>query len=296
MSASTTAASFKYMRVSRDCRCPICGKSDWCLISSFGDTAICCRVESDTPRPQFAGWLHKILPRDRQAPALIQKSATAYRPHDIHDFGDQLDGFMQQFDGTARLHASAALQLHPDVFGRYQIGFDRTNDALAIPAMQLANPIVIGIRFRRLNPNARTKWWTCIGSTAGLLLPLHAPDEESPIILAEGPSDTLAAWQLGLHAVGRWSCALDDRQLKTLQSHVECMPKVEVIVVGDNDESGAGKRGADGAASSIAQHIPRARVRRVQPPARIKDLRQWVIEGCSAGDVIDSAKDVPHAR
>lgn len=295
MNCRLSAPSFKYLRVSLDCRCPICGRPDWCLISRFGDTVICCRAESDTPRPQFSGWLHQVPPRDRLAPELIRTRATAFRPHDVQDFGSELESLAKDFDGTARNHAAAALNLHPEAFEPYRLGFDRANDALAVPAMQAADPLVIGIRFRRLNPNGRMKWWSRIGSTAGLLLPLHAPDETRPIVLAEGPSDTLAAAQLDLHAIGRWSCALDDRQLKTLQAHLACVPHPEIIVAGDNDESGAGKRGADGAAAAIIRQMPDACVRRVQPPARIKDLRQWVIEGCSAGDVIDSAKEVVHA-
>jgi hypothetical protein len=285
-----------YLRVTQECPCPVCGRPDWCLLSRFGHSAICCRSESDTPRPQFSGWLHQIAPRDRKSPELIQARAAEYRPHDVQDFDDELRSLIERFDGTARSHAAAALNLHPDVFLRYPIGFDRSNDALAIPAMQHAEPTIIGIRFRRLNANGRMKWWSRIGSTAGLLLPLQAPDNTSPVLVAEGPSDTLAGSQLGLHSVGRWACALDDRQLKTLQSHVACVPNVEIVVVGDNDESGAGKRGAESAAAAICKHMPEACVKIVFPPRALKDLRQWVIEGCSASEVLDSAKEVTLAR
>ncbi|MFA5389153.1 MAG: DUF3854 domain-containing protein [Candidatus Omnitrophota bacterium] len=45
--------------------CPVCGKKDWCMISSDGKTAVCARIES--PR-EFggAGWLHQL---DKPLPA-----------------------------------------------------------------------------------------------------------------------------------------------------------------------------------------------------------------------------------
>ena len=59
-----------FERVSRQHPCPVCGKSDWCLVSREcpGDPvkAVCQRVESGM-RWGDAGYLH-VLRNDTQAP------------------------------------------------------------------------------------------------------------------------------------------------------------------------------------------------------------------------------------
>lgn len=60
----TTVTASNWVRVTKNNPCPICGKSDWCLTSEDGKSAICARTESDKPAGR-AGWLHKL---DRSNP------------------------------------------------------------------------------------------------------------------------------------------------------------------------------------------------------------------------------------
>jgi len=51
----------KWLRVNRHNPCPICGKSDWCLLSDDGKAAICARIESNRPAgTKGAGWIHHL--------------------------------------------------------------------------------------------------------------------------------------------------------------------------------------------------------------------------------------------
>jgi hypothetical protein len=112
------------------------------------------------------------------------------------------------------------------------------------------------------------------------------------MLLTEGPSDALAATQVGLHALARWSCTLDQRHLGTVELYLRQLLCPEVMVVGDNDARGTGERGADAAAAAIVDQVPDACVMRIQPPAAIKDLREWVRAGATAGDILGAAKEV----
>jgi hypothetical protein len=215
-------------------------------------------------------------------------------PHEIRDFGELHRQLIAQFDEGQRERAAAALGLDPCVFDLYPIGFDATLDALAFPAMQATTPRIIGIRYRRILPSTGSSKWTCQPeSTAGLLLPSTPPLAREPIFLLEGPSDTLAAAQIGLYAIGRWSCSLDSRQASTLKAHLSGVERPTVIVIGDNDARLTGERGADAAANIVSEVLPEAMVLRAQPPEGIKDIRDWVTAGgACAEDVLDAAKEV----
>lgn len=290
-----TYTTYKYLRVTRDLPCQICGKDGWCLISRFGDRAACCRVKSSQPAPQFDGWFHDLRPGQRHLPAVIAQKARTACAHATKDFTDMMAGYVADFDRSSRARAADVLGLSPDVFDKYYVGFKKDSHALVFPSMQLRTPLFIGIRYRSIIPGATLKWWTERGTTACPMLPLQAPVEGEPIVVSEGPSDALAAASIGMHAIARWSCFLDERQSETVRDHLSQLNAPTVIVVGDNDERGTGHRGADSAAVSILKYSPHAVVRRVQPPDGVKDLRAWVHQGATAKDVISAAREVAHA-
>lgn len=49
----------KWVRVTKQYPCRVCGKPDWCEISADGKAAICARIQSDKQAGQ-AGWLHRL--------------------------------------------------------------------------------------------------------------------------------------------------------------------------------------------------------------------------------------------
>jgi len=57
----TSSTASKWVRVNKKIPCPICGKTDWCLISQDGTAAICARIQSDkVAGNKGAGWVHKL--------------------------------------------------------------------------------------------------------------------------------------------------------------------------------------------------------------------------------------------
>jgi hypothetical protein len=48
-----------WVRVSKQNRCPICKKPDWCTVAEDGAAACCMRVESPK-RMRNGGWLHRL--------------------------------------------------------------------------------------------------------------------------------------------------------------------------------------------------------------------------------------------
>ena len=287
-------SKYQFNRVNHDVPCPVCLHDHWCMISQYGERAVCCRVESDWPAPAFSGWYHQIPPRGRPSPARIAAVTKPVGPHQVRDFGDLHQQHLDWFDSEQKTRAAASLGLDPCVFDLYPIGYAPTLDSLAIPAMQVTSPKIVGIRYRRIGTSAGGSKWMCQPeSTAGLLLPTSPPTSGHAICLLEGPSDTLAAGQIGLHAIGRWSCGLDSRQAETLKYYLADCEQPTIFVIGDNDALHTGEKGADAAAELVTRAIPGAVVLRVQPPMGTKDLREWVVDGgASAADVLDAGKEV----
>jgi hypothetical protein len=286
-----------WRRVSATVRCPACGHPDWCMVSPFGDKCICCRLESKSPAPLFDGWHHCVPPRQRRLPSEIVRNTRGTTPHALTDFTGVLQACIDAFDLEQRQRAAEALGLRSDVFDSFPIGYRSEHDALAIPALQPGSPSAVGLRYRKIAPRPGALKWLCEPhSTAGLLLPNRNPSPGEFILVCEGPSDTLAATQLGLHAVGRWSCGIDLRQLETLKAHASDIPRPTIVVVGDNDgERRTGERAADGVAELVSAAIPTAAVLRLQPPASHKDLREWVVAGASREALLAGTREVRRA-
>lgn len=287
---------FSFVRVSREVRCPICNHDGWCMVSPFGDRAVCCRVESDWHAPAFQGWFHEIPVLERLNPSHIARHARPAVLHEVQDFSTQHAEHVDRFSPLMKERAAAVLGLQPHAFDAYPVGYNHMTDALAIPAMQIGSPRFIGIRYRALGRHQPGMKWLCAaGSTAGLLLPHAPPHAGRRVYLLEGPSDTFAAAQVGLHALGRWSCGLNARQLDTLRAHVAGCDISGVVVVGDNDKRSTGQRGADSAAELVAVSLPGIKVLRLQPPAGTKDLREWVVGGGTAAEIECAAREVQNA-
>jgi len=80
----TTVAASKWVRVTKDNPCPVCGKPDWCLTAQDGKAAICARIESNRPAGnKGTGWIHRLdtssplppLPRPTQDAKQTPKAA-----------------------------------------------------------------------------------------------------------------------------------------------------------------------------------------------------------------------------
>ena len=70
-----------WQRVSRQQRCPVCGKADWCVVSDDESMALCMRIESDRPG-KSGGWIHRLVEHDWK-PTKWRPVRQAYRKPDV---------------------------------------------------------------------------------------------------------------------------------------------------------------------------------------------------------------------
>jgi hypothetical protein len=265
-------------RVGRRSPCPVCEKPDWCLVAEDGSRAICQRVESDR-RVGEAGWLHQlgsVRSHRRRAPTIDVRSvgrdfglyaakARDFRRSDLPDDVSELSSLLGLSTTSLR-----------------RLGVGHNGWAWTFP-MHDASGRVIGIRLRRPDGSKLA----VKGSRQGLFIP-ESLDCSGIVLITEGPTDTAAALDLGFEAVGRPSCTGGVALLADLVRRHACR---DVVVVADADE--AGRRGAERLARSLA---PFARLRVIEPPNAVKDLRAWLRSGASHAAVLEAIQQSSAVR
>jgi hypothetical protein len=115
------------------------------------------------------------------------------------------------------------------------------------------------------------------GGRRGLTVPLGWDQGDGPVLLPEGPSDTLALAALGLAAVGRPSNTGGVEYLAELLRDVP--HDREVVVLAEYDPKADGSwPGRDGARSTAAklQDLLGRPIKWAMPPDKAKDARAWV--------------------
>jgi len=259
----------KMERVTRDRPCPICGHSDWCLVSPDGSAAICPRTKEGSLRKcGDAGYLHLLKDghngHDGHRNGAKWRHTLTIAPGQdgrTPDFG-QLSADYQSQLTSERLQALAgSLGLSAGSLQQLRVGWDGA--AFTFP-MSDAEGRVIGIR-RRFENGFKC---SVRGSKSGLFIPADLTDSRR-LLITEGVTDAAVALDLEFNALGRPSCrgAID-------MIAQAAKGRAEVVVVGDNDE--VGKRGAMELADALVLHY---RVKVVFPPVGVKDLRAWLLRG-----------------
>jgi len=238
-----------YSRVSPQAPCPICKKSDWCRVFADGWVE-CMRVQSERAA-KSGGWMHrldgearrylppppKLPPPTINATKLIREWHTATSPALREDFAVSLG-----LSGSSLTAVGAA--------------WAATYAAWAFP-MSDGYGNIVGIRLR----NEKGKF-AVRGSRQGIFLADVPP--RKILFVCEGPTDTAAAIELGLFAVGRPNCCCGAPEIKI---YARRLAVARVVVISDND-----KPGIDGAKKVGAElKLPFAIY---VPPA--KDLREFV--------------------
>lgn len=259
-------------RVNRKNPCPVCGKHDWCGVSEDGSTAFCMRVSSGIAAKNGA-WIHRVrecrgLPPPRGSPASGNKGLfDAWRYH--ARIRRAWDGVW--LDGTA-----VSLGVNMDALDRLQPGWDAFAKAVGFP-MRDASGAVTGIRLRNFTGDK----WAVSGSRDGLFYdPSLTVDDARELVVCEGPTDTAAAYTLGLCAAGRSNCMTGAEMLGALCGRLGVRL---VTIVADAD---ALKRRPDGTTwrpgidGALALGSRLGRIFRVVVPPK-KDLREWVGCGCT---------------
>ena len=246
--------SFK--RVTKLNPCPVCKKPDWCRVFADGWVE-CMRVQSDRPA-KSGGWMWG--PRCDSTP----------HPGPLPDRGGEGERRPPTINAT-KLHrdwltATTPTQLaeFASALGLSVAAIEAANAAWAAPYASWAFPMcdghgnTLGIRLRANDGRN----WAVRGSKQGIFIANVPP--QPWLFVCEGPTDTAAAVELGLFAVGRPNCCCGGADIKIYARRHRCR---RVVIISDND-----KPGLDGARKvGLEIKLPFAVY---VPPA--KDLREFV--------------------
>lgn len=248
-----------WRRTSRELPCPVCGKGDWCMVSTNGSVAICPRTEAGSQKYlDGSGYLHII---DKTVPM----------PERRDERGDELPEHNIVLSSLASKMMSACDDRHVSMLAEsisvekfslrlLRVGWSATSDAYAFPMFRNGQRL-IGIRLRSLSG----KKWAIKGSRQGLFMPLDWPSSRKGVLICEGPTDTAAMLSLGFNAIGRPSA---------MGSHAlveEVVGGRPVCIISDSDSVGLDS------ATKLADHLRRSKtcpkVSIIIPP--MKDAREW---------------------
>lgn len=263
-----------YKRVTRSCRCPVCGKPDWCLVARDGTTAICKRIES-TREYSRCGWLHKIVESSisGEYKAAPKEWVNTLPEIDAEAVFRELHGDLRHETLSA---AAANLGLDTDSMNAIGVGYYQHANALAFPMRDSFTNKIVGIRLRAENGRK----WAYAGSKSGLFYDTRVLDDDfavdtTTLYVCEGPTDTAALIGLGFEFVaGRPSCNDGNQKVSQLIRATRCKA---VVIVSDSDEPGLA--GADILAGEIRGMVESVKV--IQPTGGAKDARAWKSMGIS---------------
>lgn len=272
-----------WIRVTKTMKCPICGKPDWCGISSDGKVAHCMRIQSPKPVPN-GGWIHRLngcQPVDfRENPHYSAKNAGLWVKYLTHapDFSQLNSQYRQavQLDIPAKRLGVSGEALH-----RIGIGYDGKNYTFPMVDNDIR---IVGIRIRADSG----KKWSVKGSKNALFKPAGVHCDDSLLVICEGPTDCAALLTLGFNAIGRPSCL---GGVKYIIPFLRAGPRREVVIMADRDEpkrlpnGSLWRPGYDGA-MKLARQVKWLTdgVKVVKPP-RHKDIRRWLIAGATKDTV-----------
>jgi hypothetical protein len=261
-----------YDRVSRTRRCPICERSDWCLVAKDGSSAVCQRVPSSR-RYGAAGHLH-LLGGGHPAPAGVPQLMLRQTP----DFGTFACAAQAAFSERACRTLARQLGVDPEALRALCVGYSARYDAHTFPMW--AGDRIVGIRLRSADGGRK---WCIAGSRQGVFLPRVPISFEGPVLVTEGATDTAAALSLGFEAIGRPAASGGVCEIRRLlrRRGSSCSAPAQILVFGDSDD--VGRRTAEDLRSRLA---PYARVSVAYPPSGCKDLREWVRQGADAVDIL----------
>jgi len=241
-----------FTRVTKSNPCPVCNHGDWCRVFADG-WAECMRVPSGKPA-KSGGWMHRLgllPPGPRRYVASTPKPAVSSL-----NATKLMREWLAATEATALAECASALGVATPSLVAVGAAWAAPHSAWAFPMCD-GYGNVVGIRLR----NERGKF-AVRGSKQGIFL-ASVPAQKT-LFVCEGPTDTAAAIDLGLFAVGRPNCCCGGPEIKVYARRYQCS---RVVVISDND-----KPGLDGARKVGGElKLPFAIY---VPPA--KDVREFV--------------------
>jgi hypothetical protein len=265
----------KWKSVRKDAPCPICGKPDWCQVSTDGRAAICRR--SDAGKAQKGGGsLHQLDGRG-DAAAVVVSSRPSLPPRatrtDLHLLAQR---FATSINPARLARLGEQLGVTAASLVRLDVGWSVERSAWTFP-MRDETGNVLGIRIR----TTTGRKFAVTGGREGLFIPR---DLDGPrLFVCEGPTDTAALLDLEFAAIGRPSC-MGGRQIivdMLRRRHKAGDGIDQLVIVADGD--GPGQRGAEQLAGVARLYC--GIVQLVTPPPPFKDMRAWKQGGATAADV-----------
>lgn len=256
----------RYVRVSPDYTCPICGHDNWCLVNQEGTGAICSRESSDSPRGD-AGHFHWL---DGSAPPPVEaKQRKDLLPK------SRIRTFQKIWERqiTDELLGELADQLGLWPSSLRQVGTGWRGDCYTFPMYDSFKEIM-GYRLR--SPSG--KKWTLGGTENGIFRPTVEAPFPNPLLVCEGPTDMAAALQLGFEAIGRPNNISLKEETKKLivQSRAK-----HVTIVADGDDPGIS------GAVQLQEYLRPQVEAEVYVPVKHNDLREYVAAGNQTLDARD---------
>jgi hypothetical protein len=264
-----TGARTNWQRVTRERRCPVCGKADWCLVAADGTAALCPRTES-AKRCGDAGYLHRLTDTPRAASPL--RVAVPVRGG-LPDLTALAAEFRRAAPAESLHPLAAELGVSVESLRAFGVGRAANYPAWSFPMTNPATGTITGIRLRP--PFGRK--FSVRGGKEALFLPAEPANDV--LLVLEGETDAIAAHTIGFtNSAGRPSCTGGTAHLLAL---LRKRKPAQVVIVRDNDEPGT--RGANALAATLATHTRDLRV--IAPPTGTKDMREWVRAGATRADV-----------
>lgn len=268
-----------YRRVTRREKCPICGHDSWCLIAIDKATALCPRSSTGAKEEWGeCGFLHVLDNVMYRARLPVRFAPRREPPPPDIDFEALNQEFQLAVNHRKLELLAASLGLTVRGMRAFGVGWCERSRATTFP-MKDENGKVIGIRLR----SHCGRKWAVKGSRSGLFY-ADSPEGQGRILVPEGPTDSIALYDLGFYPVGRPFCSGGWEFIEGIARREQR----DWVIVTDRD--GPGVKSAEKGADRIIRY---SRTTRLIYPLEGKDARQWVREGATRDTVravIDNAK------
>lgn len=267
-----------WVRTRRSLTCPVCGRGDWCTLTSDGAVVKCMRVASQDVC-ETGGWFHFDQPLQQQVwvPPPIPKA-------DATELARKC--YLSRHAPEWRRKLSVSLGVSVKSLEELRVGYGQDpngNEWWSFPSRD-ENGRIIGVT-RRYPSGAKLTYPGT--SNGGVFCVNNWWSRPGVVLIVEGGSDVAAAETYGLCAVGRPSNVGGVPILREMLQD-KCRGRV-VMIVGENDEkpSRRGKPGychfdCKGCMQCFpgrvgAEHISKQLgIPYCMPPYPFKDLREAV--------------------
>jgi len=278
-----------FRSVTKRCPCPICGKPDWCVVSSDGTRVGCQRVESSRTFGK-AGWLHILSKPDAGARHYYEPRQVVINAKQIHEsYRDAIatedvavlaDNLGVSHESLDELGVGRAKEYRPGTYS-----FPMRNGAGEI----------VGIRLR----NLAGKKWAVLGSKSGLFFNPLRPIEDC-VFVCEGPTSSAALLTVGLFAIGKPSNLAG---MDHLHSMLKSKKVARAVVMAEMD----GRDHCDFCDENFCQHCKPGEYGAYATADRIsdavqsvvvvhpligKDVRDWVRAGATKQTLMEAANAI----